>query len=481
MRVLVVAVVMALAAIASAAPERAIGFDHVVHDGQVTVTGAAAIPCSDCHALGKNGRLRGRPGHAACFGACHGAAPTKKTPRTGDREKVCAACHAEKSSKVAYPPYALDPDFGLALSHAAHDQTVPCRTCHDANGAPAGGTSHGRCTACHLAPRTSSIPAMTSCSSCHAPAWGPARSAELITGPLALPGFSHARHAKKAPGAACKQCHAQVAAAAAADLPGPTTADCATSGCHDGGKAFATTEACTRCHTGAPTTSYQLVRPDRRFSHEKHRARLPDATCASCHALDRRGEATAPAHRACSDAACHGADFASTTPLTCGACHVAIEPWRALRADALPPGETEFGAAMPHRRHTGRGLACTGCHGQASAQRELRPPRGHASCRGDGCHAAGAAAPAPPLDDCGGCHRAGIVDARIQERLAADWSVRARFTHAPHAADCESCHAAVWQTDALPSPPAKATCAGCHDGSAAFKMTGHGCARCHGN
>jgi hypothetical protein len=28
--------------------------------------------------------------------------------------------------------------------------------------------------------------------------------------------------------------------------------------------------------------------------------------------------------------------------------------------------------------------------------------------------------------------------------------------------------------------PEKAACATCHDGKAAFKMTGHGCARCHG-
>ena len=28
--------------------------------------------------------------------------------------------------------------------------------------------------------------------------------------------------------------------------------------------------------------------------------------------------------------------------------------------------------------------------------------------------------------------------------------------------------------------PAKQTCVGCHDGARAFKITGHGCARCHG-
>lgn len=475
------------------------GFDHVVHDGKLGVTGAASIPCSDCHVLDKKGRLRGKPGHAACFGACHGEAPAKSKvlSYTEDQAKVCTACHAT-TTKVGYPPYTLDPDFGLTLSHAAHDRTVTCRTCHDAAGGKAGGTSHDRCTSCHLAPAVgaaqrgpdgsssgvggTTIPSMTSCASCHAPAWGPARSAELVTGPFALAGFSHAGHAKKAPGAACKSCHGAVAAATAADLPAPTMSDCSSAGCHDGAKAFATTEACTRCHTAAPTTSYELVRPDRRYSHEKHRSRLPDPACATCHGLDRRGEASSPGHRACSDAACHQADFAATAPVTCGACHVAIEPWRPLRADALPPPDTEFGATMPHRRHAERGLTCTGCHSVSVAQRELRPPRGHVGCRGDGCHAKGAATPSPALDDCGSCHRPGVVDARIQERLAAAWSVRARFVHAPHAAStCESCHDTVWTVDNLPAAPAKATCNGCHDGTTSFKMTGHGCARCHGS
>jgi c(7)-type cytochrome triheme protein len=461
------------------------GFDHVVHDGKLGVTGQASVPCSGCHSLDKKGKLRGRPGHAACFGACHGDPPAKakKLAFTAEQEKLCTACHAGTTA-VAYPPYTLDPDFGLTLSHAAHDKTVACRTCHGSGGAKAGGTSHDRCTACHLAPAAgTAIPAMTSCSSCHAPAWGPARSAELITGPFALAGFSHAGHAKKIPGATCKSCHAAVAGAPAADLPPPTMTDCSAAGCHDGEKAFATTEACTRCHTAAPTTSYELVRPDRRYSHEKHRARLPEATaCASCHAIDRRGEASAPAHRACSDAACHQGDFASTTPISCGACHVAIEPWRPLRADALPPPDTEFGATMPHRRHAGKQLACAGCHSVPVARRELRPARGHTTCRGEGCHAPGTATPSPALDDCSGCHRTGIVEARLQDRLGAEWSVRARFAHAPHAAsDCESCHTQVWEVDGLPAPPAKATCAGCHDGSTAFKMTGHGCARCHGS
>ena len=473
MRAPIVLALLALLATRAAA-DGPVGFAHVRHDGKVTVTGAPSIPCADCHRIDKKGRLRGRPGHAACFGACHGAAPRAQDAPTGE---LCIACHAPGAAKVAYPPYTLDPDFGLAISHASHD-AAGCATCHDAEGRPAGGKGHDRCARCHLAPK-GDAPSFDACTTCHAPAWGPARSPELLGGTFALTGFSHRGHAR-ASKASCKACHGAIAADADADLPAPRTEDCATAGCHDGRAAFATTVACTQCHLREPTGTYELARPTERYSHDRHRPRLAaDVTCAACHRLDGRGEAVAPDHGAC--AGCHAADFVSTAPVTCGACHVAIEPWRELRADALPRPETEFGAEMPHRRHADRGLGCAGCHSLADARRDRRPPRGHASCTGAGCHAAGAATPAPALDDCAGCHRAGAVAARIQERLDARWSVRARFPHDAHDATCETCHAEVWTVDGPPPAPAKSTCAPCHDGGAAFKMTGHGCARCHGS
>jgi hypothetical protein len=135
---------------------------------------------------------------------------------------------------------------------------------------------------------------------------------------------------------------------------------------------------------------------------------------------------------------------------------------------------------MPHRDHASLGLACAGCHALESGDRDLRPPRGHVSCGGATCHRSGDG-PAPRLDACRDCHRAGMVESRNRDRLAARWSVRARFEHATHAtATCEGCHDQVWQQDGVVPTPAKDTCRGCHDGGAAFKMTGHGCARCHG-
>ncbi|HEY6178436.1 MAG TPA: cytochrome c3 family protein, partial [Kofleriaceae bacterium] len=61
------------------------------------------------------------------------------------------------------------------------------------------------------------------------------------------------------------------------------------------------------------------------------------------------------------------------------------------------------------------------------------------------------------------------------------------FDHASHAraADgqplaCVACHVELHGPDvAVLATPAKATCAPCHDGTTAFKLTGITCTRCH--
>jgi hypothetical protein len=398
-----------------------VGFDHADHP---------PAECTDCHRADK------ATGHKQCFGACH--AKPKKFEKKAKSGVLCAACHADSA-----------PDYAIKMSHGTHEQETTCKGCHQAKG-------HKRCAPCHK----ETAPTFDGCDGCHVPPPPPAS----IAGRIPLGEWSHAVHAKKAPAAECAACHPTT------DAPAPAKASCAA--CH------AMVDRCTSCHREAPATPPPLVRPANRFSHEQHRDRIGD--CATCHALDRRGEATVPGHTACADPACHAADFATMTPVTCAACHTAIEPWRALVADAPPRPTTEFGATMPHRTHAPLGLACATCHAGADGERELRPPHGHATCSGEACHGKGRATPAPSLESCDGCHRAGLVAARVQERLGAKWTVRARFSHAPHAADCTTCHATVWDVDGPPPSPEKASCRACHDGKAAFKMTGHRCAQCHG-
>jgi c(7)-type cytochrome triheme protein len=200
-----------------------------------------------------------------------------------------------------------------------------------------------------------------------------------------------------------------------------------------------------------------------------------------CHPLTRSGEVVVVGHGPC--ATCHADDFGSRSPRICGACHNGTEPWRALVADREPAAQSEFGATLDHARHPG---ACGRCHALTTAATQLRPPRGHRACTGQGCHAV-AEGPTPRLTACEACHRPGLQRAREAARLAAPWSVRAAFDHGSHATTrsgaplaCEACHVDVRAPDvtALATPP-KSTCAPCHDGSAAFKLTGTSCARCH--
>jgi c(7)-type cytochrome triheme protein len=484
-----------------------VGFDHLVHDRNLVVGMHDSIPCAQCHPVRGKGELAGRPDHRACFGACHGPAPTRKrrVVEIDDRARVCAACHAPaalvRASKgpgkltVAYPPYVIESDHGMQMSHAKHASAgAACTTCHPAapkrltappRRAPA--TVHARCKSCHDGKAAS--PAIADgCPTCHVAAYGTAGGPTQTKPELPL-AFDHAGHGKKTD-AACVACHAGVATADTIELPPPSMAGCGVGGCHDGGRAFSVVTACTKCHRERPT-DWEVARPTQRFSHTRHADRLrsgPAATtdCAGCHRLGRTGEAVTVGHAACADAACHADDFAKKSDLvTCAACHVGTEPWLPLVEDQRPLPETEHGARIPHDRHS---QACTTCHQLASSTRELRPPRGHAACSGTTCHAADTG-PAPRLSACADCHQAGLVAARDTQREDARWSVRAAFEHASHASDprdgtaltCVACHDAVaTSSDPVNVPtPAKARCAPCHDGTTAFKLTGTGCARCH--
>ncbi|HWO20638.1 MAG TPA: cytochrome c3 family protein [Kofleriaceae bacterium] len=488
---LALAVLVLAAPVARAEPA---GFDHNIHRSRVSVTGAAEIPCASCHAWRANA-LAGKPGHAACFDRCHGGRPTP--PARGgtqvlapERARVCVACHDEAVLQrpyagpapyaVAYPPYRTYPDHALEIGHKTHS-AIACTQCHDGTRGP----PHRRCASCHDgAPAAGHGIAMTECARCHAPASGVPESTRLAMSSqieiLVTSAFSHQRHAARGgAGRQCTTCHAAIATTNERQLPRPAAKDCATAGCHDGAAAFPTTAACTRCHKDVPQGRFEVARPETRFSHATHRPKqLP---CASCHPLGKSGEVVVAGHAAC--APCHAEDFGKRRPAICGACHNATEPWRQLVPDRLPAERTEFGATIDHGKHPG---ACAACHALTTAAAQLRPPRGHRSCLGAGCHAV-SGGPAPAMTACEACHQEGRAEARLRARLAAPWSVRAAFDHATHrrgkdgALTCTACHTDLTAPDlATLRTPAKATCAGCHDGAAAFKLTGTTCTRCHG-
>lgn len=480
----VIALVILGAALAGAEPRAtAIGFDHTVHARNVDVSGAAPIACTRCHEQ-KAGRLVGRPGHAACFGACHGAspAPAKRGAKLAigeDRVKLCTNCHAEAALvapftgalAVPFPPYRIDRDFNLALGHAKH-RDAACTQCHDltAKQRPA---PHARCAGCHDGKAKAF--AMTACEGCHPPAVGRPQPPELAAVQNTVTAiFSHPTHAARGgAGKDCMTCHAKIRDSDASELPRPTAADCAR--CHDGKQAFSVTAACTKCHA-APADPFTVDRPDARFRHDaSHAALVAGQPCTTCHLLDAKtGEVHIAGHDACTK--CHAEDFGLRHPAKCGACHNATEPWRHLRADRPLPDSTEFGASLDHGKHPG---ACTACHSLRTPTTQLRTPRGHTSCIGSGCHAA-TGGPAPQLASCNACHRLGLAAERLAKRIADPWSVRLAFDHAAHQrSECTACHTALVGPLVTLAAPAKATCAPCHDGTKAFKLTGTTCRRCH--
>lgn len=331
---------------------------------------------------------------------------------------------------------------------------------------------------------------MSECERCHRAAPPPATAAQLTV----TAAFSHQRHqryAAKQSGAgkggatgeaACAPCHRELASERNDGRTRPTAATCATAACHDGKAAFPITERCTQCHKEAPAGLYPVARPAGRFLHRQHAAAVASVGCQGCHRLGSGGLTVERAgHAAC--ASCHAADFGAAQPVICGACHGSTEPWRPLRADRLPAETTEFGARLDHGSHA---QPCQRCHTLDTRARQLRLPRDHSACAGGGCHQP-QGGPPPALTACAECHQLELVVERDQQRRRAAWSVRQRFDHGRHRSDgsgaalaCTQCHSDVSGSLDAMATPKKRSCETCHDGRAAFSVTGTGCNRCHG-
>ncbi|HEY5952604.1 MAG TPA: cytochrome c3 family protein [Kofleriaceae bacterium] len=470
------------------------GFDHLGHDRKLDVKGVGILACAKCHVEVK-GKLVGKPGHTACFGQCHGAAPV--APKRGgkialgDDPKLCTSCHADALLQkpytgklpALYPPYTAEPDFNISFGHKQHG-SITCTQCHDMRTKPAKPAPHQRCLGCHDGSGTQGhAAAMANCSSCHPRSVGTPQPPELTPVRDSVTAvFSHGKHGTRgAAGKDCATCHAAIRGTDDTELPRPTQQDCATGGCHDGKAAFATTVACTRCHDRAPDR-FDVKRPLTRFTHAGvHADAVKNRACNVCHPLSAKGEIQIAGHAACTE--CHAKDFGQREPTTCGACHNATEPWRNLVADRALPDRTEFGATLDHDKHK---QPCASCHKLRTASAQLRTPRGHAACLGKGCHE-NKTGPMPHFEACDGCHRIGLAGERETTRLIAAWSVRRTFDHKKHERTpdqkelaCTACHAQLGGGLLELATPKKAACLPCHDdGKPAFKLTGTTCTRCH--
>lgn len=230
-----------------------------------------------------------------------------------------------------------------------------------------------------------------------------------------------------------------------------------------------------------------------RFGHEFHKGKgVAVDDCASCHGI--RGFKIEPVtrgndHKPCNGEACHASEYMSREPKICVVCHDTNEPWVKQTARIRDLSSSEFGGEISHKTHQGDkarkgGVQCESCHGDVYERGNK--PEAHAVC--GSCHQGGLE---PDMSNCGSCHKLGYQETR--RKAGSRYAVRARFDHTDHNTDprskkrkapgCKTCHVGIKDASTLAeiSSPTMQSCDACHDGELAFKTTGFGCAKCHGD
>ena len=502
---------------ASAPPAQADGFDHIDHHGRVVSRAVAPPPCSRCHQVAAGGRLVGAPGHAACFGDCHGPAPRRSRRYDLDdaTRRVCRACHrpaqiarlergARERAASSFPPYDSDRDFALTMSHAAHGRVARgCRACHGTPPEPGQprarrpAAPHARCAACHDRTRRPGGVGIDSCSACHSPAVGPARAPRREPGAYPVRSrFSHRSHlARTTERDPCRTCHAGAIAQCRRFECRPRrrrTAAAVTTASAPSRWSSRPAVAVT-AHRSArgirPAPPLSLLAPRPRGDPGRHRLRhLP-------HARSRRRAG----HRAARPRPLLRRRMPRRRLRRRRARHLRRLP-RARRAVArsstpIPTRPTHPSSALTSP--TARTSPAARPRWRPAARDATAPrPRGASSPARDTPHAPAPAAtprraaPRPRSPSAADATRSGSSPGTSWPRgsgagrcaLASPTCrtppSRSRPTGrwpAPTATPPRSSSTSL----ADMAKPAKNTCARCHDGRAAFKLTGHTCGRCH--
>jgi hypothetical protein len=486
--------------------------------------------------IGKAGEV-----HTPCSNAgCHQS--TYLSLKRSRKADFCFTCHVSKlGKKLIFPPYRErgPSDFYLAkFSHEVHIQAEKenCEACHQV-GLPGlremKRAGHDACSeaACH---GEQIKPLMASCAGCHAdrrPQDGvePA-SALMLDAYRVRPPFSHIEHKKKSKDDACNKCHANVGVRSGQAPPLPPMAACEK--CHDGEAAFrALGTTCQKCHTRSEAVSAAMALSSTKtstagppkplvFEHQRHAIAVGLAIkeCGGCHeGTKTNGRLKFPGqlHKPCSNDACHAAEFRKRGTTFCAVCHQKTEPFgkNPLKTSLVVPasGRIEFDVPFSHKSHlakkplagsggkTGAG-SCARCHAREMGQRTADPPAGVLAPAHELCSSCHEAVANPKMLDCAGCHRlAGSAAQAEGAGVTADgttYRVKAKFSHVTHRFDqrlgkeksvplaCKECHGDVEQAgpgQAIPHPKMAECAKSCHDGKIAFKTTGFGCTKCHGD
>jgi hypothetical protein len=360
-----------------------------------------AADCTECHERERATQHAAHAGSKGCLD-CHRAhAPATQAPAT------CAGCHREPAGPKP----------------AGHDS---CFGCHKPHDFVAGGER--ACVSCHgvkptLAATRANAQAHAHCISCHTP-HAPAQAADSCRGCHA--GIQVAHGAK----GACVVCHAPHG-----DDPNVMASTCTS--CHkDLGatdtSAHARGVACASCHH-----PHEFSRKEERTLCSTCHSReitlastnKGHAACASCHGVSL---AHAPA-RAVACAGCHAPEQATAPPghAKCVSCHEPHAGARLPQATCAschankkggPHHAIQGGCDTCHRAHGPKGVAspppCKSCHARESLP-ALHASSGHADCAN--CHDAHDAPRSDRATCTGGCH------ARQRD-------------HQPGAQICSGCH-----------------------------------------
>lgn len=375
------------------------------------------ISCDACHGT----RLsKKNPPFASC-GSCHSDAHRGEAS-LGGKPADCAACHRVEGFTPSTFTVAQHENTRYPL--AGRHRQVKCSSCHTpaAIGPGSVGTRAVRLRV-----------EATRCTSCHADAHG----GQLLS---------------RADRGACESCHAvggwkpstfSVSTHATLRLP------------LDGRHA---TTACSACHA-ASREGLPAPPPSLTLGTARVILRVPEVTCASCHADPHGGRYSVRGAVPIADGcrACHSTVAFRPTTMTvasharfsfalegahravpCLSCHPEMKPAAPAQSTLLLSGKGV--ASLPY--DTKRATTCLGCH-ESPHGNQFASRKDGGSC--EGCHDVNAFAPASRFDhdrdasfSLKGAH-ANVACERCHKPVAAVGG-KLRVVYKPLSGKCESCH-----------------------------------------
>jgi c(7)-type cytochrome triheme protein len=242
--------------------------------------------------------------------------------------------------------------------------------------------------------------------------------------------------------------------------------------CHTGKKAFSLSK-CTGCHKVKEITYNVKSTGPVLFSHNKH---LKTMQCQACH---NKLYATG------SNKTVSMAEMEKGK--SCGACHNGAKAFSIAKCDACHPNPKEIvfkvketgPTVFSHSKHIEM-YKCDSCHTKLYAIGANKPVTMKAMEKGKSCGACHNAKEAFAVSECQKCHP--IKEVKFKVANVKD----VKFSHTAHLSmyKCSDCHTGTFPLKSGNKPVSMSemqkgkSCGVCHDGKAAFTVSGN-CDSCH--